>query len=403
MSNWQEEKEVLLEGLNSQDAQITAQLLENQKAALRETYSGVGTPTSNIATFQKVVMPLIRRVVPATIAPEIVGVQPMTSPVGIVNSLRVRYANEIKDTAAGATLLAANAEGSGVNVAYDKYSQIVSTEGALDEGWNTRNAITPADAKARAIMLALESDGGKEMNLEIVKKSIEAESRKLQAKWTIEADQDAKALHGVDIEQELVTALSDEIVREQDRQILGDLRTLAGATYAFDYANADGRFGTEKFSHLAVHLGQMASKIGIKTRRGAANFAVVSPDVAIALRHSANGVFVPASGDIQAKNTSFVGVLNGTIKVYVDIYADNTEAVLMGYKGSSALDSGYVFCPYVPLMQSGVVTDPTTYDPRISLMTRYATCAFDDATDSLGNGGDYYATSTLTNIAFGVK
>jgi len=193
----------------------------------------------------------------------------------------VRYAKTI--SAGGPT---ADDEASGV-VVYDKYSLIAAGE-----------AYTASDARSdNDILLALESQGGYEMDIEVVKKSIEAKTRKLQAKWTIEGQQDAQALHGIDLEQELVTSLSDEITRELDRELLGDLTNLAGTVKAFDFSLADGRYASEKYTALTIGISDMSNQIAVKTKRGGATWAVISPDVLVALRHANNGAFTPAAAD----------------------------------------------------------------------------------------------------------
>ena len=159
--NWNEQKEVLLDGLNGRQRKITSALLENEKTHLVETAAAGVTATGNVARLEKLVMPLIRRVTPATIAMELVGTQPMTQPVGQITSLRVKYAKSI--SGGGPT---ADEEASGVTV-YDKYSLIAAGE-----------AYTASDARTEAqITAVLESDGGNEISLEIVKKTIEAKNR----------------------------------------------------------------------------------------------------------------------------------------------------------------------------------------------------------------------------------
>jgi len=384
--NWNEQKEVLLEGLDTRQRKITSALLENEKTHLVETAAAGVTATGNVARLEKLVMPLIRRVTPATIAMELVGVQPMTQPVGQITSLRVKYAKSI--AGGGPT---ADQEASGVTV-FDKYSLIAAGE-----------AYTASDARTEAqITTVLESDGGNEISLEIVKKTIEAKTRKLQAKWTIESDQDAKAMHGIDIEQELVAAVSDEIIRELDRELLGELNALAGTVKSFDFSLADGRYASEKFTALTIGMSDLSNQIAIKCKRGGATWMVISQNILVALRHANNGSFVPAtaSGDLSPQNTLFAGVFNGNVRVFVDIYA-GSDTILMGYKGSSELDTGFVYAPYVPLMQSGVVTDPETYDPRMGLMSRYALAKFDNNTTDLGNSADYYGRATVSNLSLG--
>ena len=384
--NWNEQKEILLDGLSTKQRNITSALLENERTHLVETAAAGVTATGNVARLEKLVMPLIRRVTPATIAMELVGTQPMTQPVGQITSLRVKYAKTI--ATGGPT---ADQEASGVTV-FDKYSLIAAGE-----------AYTASDARTEAqITAVLESDGGNEISLEIVKKTIEAKTRKLQAKWTIESDQDAKAMHGIDIEQELVAAVSDEIIRELDRELLNELTALAGTVKSFDFAAADGRYSAEKFTALTIGMSDLSNQIAIKCKRGGATWMVVSQNLLVALRHANNGSFVPAtaSGDLSPQNTLFAGVFNGNVRVFVDIYATG-DTILMGYKGSSELDTGFVYAPYIPLMQSGVITDPDTYDPRMGLMSRYALAKFDNSTTDLGNSADYYGRATVSNLSLG--
>jgi len=389
--NWTEVKEVLLDGLDTKQAEITSTLLENQKSYLAESISGGTTGTGAIQSLEKLVMPLIRRVAPATIAMDLVGVQPMTQPIGQITSLRVRYANA-KTGLNGTpnTPLQANTEASGQAV-YDKYSLIASGAQSFDPTLS-ENSQT----------LLMEGDGGNEINLEIVKKTVEAKTRKLKAKWSIESEQDAKAYHGIDIESELVTAISDEIIRELDRELLAELNGLAGTVKAFDFALADGRYSSEKFTALTIGMSDLSNNIAFSCKRGGASWMVISQNVLVALRHANNGAFVPATttSAMSPQNTLFVGVLNGNVRVYVDIYAVG-DSILMGYKGASEIDTGFVYCPYVPLMQSGVVTDPDTFDPSMGLMTRYALSKFDDVTTDLGNSSDYYARATVANLKLG--
>lgn len=391
MSNeWQKQKEVLLDGLTDKRREITEVLLENQrKAVLTEQMSASGTGTANLARFDKIAMPLVRRVVPATVAIDLVGNQPMNAPVGIVQTLRVRYSETVKNGAGDEDVVTAGDEASGVNV-YQKYSLLASGE-AYD---------APDARSAYEQTLALESQIGRQMNLDIVKKSIEAKTRKLHAKWSIEADQDSKALYGIDLESELVAALSDEIIRELDRELLDRLSNLAGTVKSFDFANADGRYASEKFTALAIGVSDLSNQIAVKTKRGGATWMVVTPNVLTALRHANNGSFTPATGDIKAYSSLFAGTYNGNIRVYVDLYGSG-DTMLLGYKGSSELDTGFVYSPYIPLMKSDVLINPETGNPQVSLMTRYALTEFTDTADSLGNSADYYARANIANLRLG--
>ena len=255
------------------------------------------------------------------------------------------------------------------------------------------------------------------MTLDVVSQAVEAGSRKLQAGWTIEAMQDLNAQHGLDLESEMTQALSAEIVQEIDFEIISDLLALAGTVETFDGAGG-GTYGGggagnyapayvgDRLANLGVLVNRVANEIGRKTRRGVGNFMVVSPLVVSILQSAAKSVFAPAvEGSFKGpNNTMLVGTLNGTIKVYSYLWnqagagldlgggTDNTDDVaLIGYKGGNGeTDSGYFYCPYIPLMSSGVIVHPTTFQPVVSLMTRYGKGVFVNAETSLGNSSDYY-------------
>jgi len=395
-ANWNEQKEVLLDGLEGHKRNVTAQLLENQRKAVLNETTGAATSTASVVQMDKVFMPIARRVTPATIAMELVGVQPMTQPIGQATAIRVRYADG-KVAGSGTESITANEEASGVSV-YDKYSLLLNA----DTDYDARDAWVGHAGDANASMLGLESDLGNEMNLQIVKKTIEAKSRKLHATWTIESDQDAKAMHGIDIESELVAAVSDEIIRELDREVINDLNGLAGTTKTFDFTNADGRYAGEKFTALTIGMSDLSNQIATKSKRGGASWMVISTNVLTALRNSGNGSFVSATAtnDISPSSTLFVGTFNGSIRVFLDLYATG-DTVLMGYKGTGELNTGYVYCPYIPLMQSGVITDPDTMDLKVGLMSRYALAVFNNASTDLNTSADMYARATIQNLTLG--
>jgi hypothetical protein len=263
----------------------------------------------------------------------------------------------------------------------------------------------------------IEGSGGRKMAFKIVSQAVEANTRKLQAGWTIEAMQDAKSQHGVDVESEVTKVMSSEIVQEIDAEIINDLLSLAGTVRNFDFATSGSgvyspAFVGDRFANIGVRINEVADQIARKTRRGSGNFIVVSPMVVSVLRTAAKAVFAPAvEGSFKSpNNTMLVGTLNGTIKVYSYIWNQaqpgNTgdlgnDKILVGYKGGNGeTDAGYFYAPYVPVMSSGVITDPVNFQPRVSLMTRYGKVAFTDPNTSLGNSSDYYGRINLTNLDF---
>jgi len=382
-SRWQETKEALLEGLQGTKKSVMAVTLENTRKHLVETATAGATSAGNVATLNRVILPVIRRVMPTVIANELVGVQPMTGPVGQIHTLRVRYADSADGVAAGEEAL------SPFKIA------------AAYSGNNT-DATPKASATA-----ALEGAAGKRLSIQILKQTVEAKTRKLSARWTFEAAQDAQAQQGIDIEAEIMAALAQEITAEIDQEVLASLRTLAGtASQTYDQAAVSGTatFVGDEHAALAVQINRVANLIAQRTRRGAGNYAVVSPFALTILQSATTSAFARTTeGTFEAPtNTKFVGTLNSAMKVYVDSYASDSTAVLIGYKGSSESDAPAFYCPYIPLMSSGVVLDPSTFEPVVSFMTRYGYVELSNTASSLGNAADYLGKVDITsgNVKF---
>lgn len=393
--NWTETKEVLLEGLSERKKAVMAPLLENQKRYLAETADAFTSSAGAIGNFQKIIIPMIRRIIPNTIASELVGVQPMSGPVGLVYSLRFLFADpvDVPPAGPGAEDIAAGDEVFGNN--------------SKTKRWYSGHDVAGTAVGTAAPTSDFEAYGGRRLTLEVLKQTVTAGSRKLQAKWTVEASQDLSAQHGLDLEAEITAALSNEIVNEINDEVINDLIALAGTVETFDMAGAFTgvpNYVGDRHAVLGVLINKVANEIARKTRRGAGNWIVVSPLVASVLQSAAKSVFAPAvQGSFDAPNgTKLVGTLNGSIKVYTYIFHDQgTEPVLMGFKGGTGeMDTGYFYCPYIPLMSSNVVIDPATYNPQVSLMTRYGKATFTSASTSLGNSADYYGRINVANLTF---
>jgi hypothetical protein len=206
-SRWDETKEALLEGLQGSRRSTMGVILENTRRHLKENATSGSTVAGNIATLNRVILPVIRRVMPTVIANELVGVQPMTGPVGQIHTLRVRYAQSLTDNSAAATSVTAGEEA----LSPFKIAQAYSTVGS---GTATATGYTGAATAT------LEGNGGKQISVQILKQAVEAKTRKLQARWTFEAAQDAQAMHGIDVEAEIMAALAQEITAEIDQEIL---------------------------------------------------------------------------------------------------------------------------------------------------------------------------------------
>ena len=381
-SRWQETKGALLEGLNGNKKSVMAATLENTRKYLSESATAGASSAGNVATLNRVILPVIRRVMPTVIANELVGVQPMTGPVGQIHTLRVRYADAVNST--NGTDTAAGDE------ALSPFKIAEAYSGALDD-------------KAAATS-ALEGSAGNRLSIQILKQTVEAKSRKLSARWTFEAAQDAQSQHGIDVEAEIMAALAQEITAEIDQEVIASLYSLAGTAESDVQYDQSGVSGTATFvgdehAALAVMINRAANKIAQRTRRGAGNFAVVSPHTLTVLQSATTSAFARTTeGSFEAPtNTKLVGTLNNAMKVYVNTYSADNADVLVGYKGASESDAPAFYCPYIPLMSSGVVLDPSTFEPTVSFMTRYGYVELSNTASSLGNAADYLGKVAITN------
>ncbi len=383
-SKWALVKNRLTEGLVGTRKQVMETVLENQrKLMLNESATGGATTAGAIAQLNKVILPVIRRVMPTVIANELMGVQPMTGPVGQIHTLRIQYADNAPDVTAGEEALSPN-----------KIAKSYSGDLAGD---NTNPGAAPTQA--------LEGVMGRRMNIRVLRETVEAKSRRLSARWTIESAQDAQAQHGIDVEAEIMAALAQEITAEIDQEMLQKLRTLAGtAGLTFDQSQATGiaTFVGDEHAALATLLNRASSIIAQRTRRGAANWAVVSPASLTVLQSATTSAFARTTeGSFEAPtNVKFAGTLNGTMRVYVDTYAGSDADVLIGYKGPQEIDAAAFYCPYIPLQSTGVVMDPNTGELITGFLSRYGYVQLNNSATSLGNAADYLFRIAVKNLKF---
>jgi hypothetical protein len=349
---------------------------------LAESATAGATSAGNVATLNRVILPVIRRVMPTVIANEIIGVQPMTGPVAQIHTLRVRYADADDQVQAGEEAL----------------SPFKIAAGYSGNG----DSQTSPKANTTA---ALEGRPGKRMSIQILKSPVEAKSRKLSARWTFEAAQDAQAQQGIDIEAEIMAALAQEITAEIDQEILNSLRALASVEETYDQSLVSGTatFVGDEHAALAIQINRVSNLIAQRTRRGSGNWAVVSNQALTILQSATTSAFARTTeGTFEAPtNTKFVGTLNGAMRIYVDAYmtdatAQDSNQVLIGYKGASEADAAAFYCPYIPLMSSGVVLDPATFEPVVGFLTRYGYVELSNTASSLGNAADYLGKVAIT-------
>ena len=384
---------------------VVATLLENTEKALMEASgqaagsqflaenpvpvnNGVAGGAGNVATFDPVLISLVRRAMPNLVAYDICGVQPMTGPTGLIFAMRSQYANTTAMT--GETFY------NEVNTAYSSVVTGANTLGQKHVGgvpgtannaeagvYNTGSGMSTAQAEALG---TTDNTAFAQMGFSIDKVTVTAKSRALKAEYTMELAQDLKAIHGLDAETELANILTGEILAEINREVIRTIAITAtqGASTGtatpgvFDLdVDANGRWSVEKFKGLMFQIEREANAIAKATRRGKGNIIICSSDVASALQMAGVLDYTPAlnSNNLQVDDTgnTFAGVLNGRFRVYIDPYATGNY-MTVGYKGSSAFDAGLFYCPYVPLQMVRAV-DQDSFAPKIGFKTRYGIVA----------------------------
>jgi hypothetical protein len=365
----------------------TAQVLENQMKYFKENTT---TTTPGFDTYLKITVPLIRRIFPELIANDLVGVQPMSGPVGLAFAMRFRFANSIGDVAAG--------DEAGYNLVDPRYSgtqNAINAYGTSANGWlddyNGGKALeTSASELVGEDWTNYPSTTGyeiPEIDISVESETIRAFTRKLKASWTLEIQQDLASVHDIDIDSEMVGMLSYQIQAEIDREVVGRMINVAlvsGNVSTWAPATADGRWQAEKFVTLYYRILIECNSIAITTRRGAGNFLIASPTVVAALQTLDIFQFYPIENTINSAETGLakVGTLDSRITVYRDTFS-TANYILVGYKGTEQYDSGIIYCPYIPLLISRVQGEDD-FMPRIGLMTRYG------ITQNLFGAENYY-------------
>jgi len=408
---------------------VTALVLENQERALMEESrsmqnlweaspaNAVGGGMSpvvggegGIKGFDPILIGLVRRALPNLMAYDICGVQPMTGPTGLIFAMRSTYATD-SARAGEALFLEANTGHSG-NAATGTQSTLAVNPG------NANSSIFGLANTGAAMSTSYGEDlTMKYMGFQIDRVAVTANTRGLQAAYTLELAQDLKAIHGLDAETELTNILSTEILAEINREVVrtvyasanvGITGVTANVFNLSSNADTSGRWQVEKYKSLLFAIERAANKIAKDTRRGKGNMLIVSTDVASALAMTGLLDYNSALSNntnltVDDTGNTFAGTLFGRIKVYVDPYSvAGADYVVVGYKGTNAYDAGLFYCPYVPLQMVRAI-DPTTYQPKVGFKTRYGLVANPFATGAgtgaITNGTNlYYRKFEVLNI-----
>ena len=421
----------------------TAMLLENQEQWCMEESSstgggsfGQGATVSNTvfnptgqgssssdsyaqgdARLPKVLIPMIRRTFPELITNEIVGVQPMSGPVGLAFALRYAYQSDTLGTGVDGKTTGDSTTGPGTPPAnagnpdlYGGSTGLPNTElgyQMLDTRFTGASAdalsgsadwtFADQDRGVAQILSAFEITGNiPQVEVKFEKTAVEAGTRRLGARWSVELEQDLKNMNGIDVDAEITNAMSYEIQAEIDREML--MRMIQSALNGgfgkgfsiWSPASADGRWLVERNRDFYQRLIIEANRIAVRNRRGAANFVVATPRVCAILEMLPEFQWVPVQGDVNTQPVGIakVGSLGGRFNVYRDtrtevqnssIYTPNyytgqdagsIEYALLGYKGPEFYDTGIIYCPYIPVMVQRTI-GPNDFAPRVGLLTRY--------------------------------
>jgi len=379
---------------------------------------GAGNALGNVdsyaagdARLPKILIPMIRRTFPELITNEIVGVQPMSGPVGLAFALRYRYETDAlgtgidgkstpnpTGTAGGGT---SDPDSDGKEVGYNyldtrftgtKSDDLTGKTGVFD--------MAKEDQGVAELLKNFELTGDiPQMLVSFEKTAVEAGTRRLAARWSVELEQDLKNMNGIDIDTELTNAMSYEIQAEIDREmIMRMVQTALNAGEGHGYSAwtpklADGRWMAERNRDLYAKIIVEANRIAVRNRRGAANFLVATPKVCAILEMLPEFQWMSVNGSVNTQPVGIarVGNLGGRFNVYRDTRTESQFSqvsksedtlgspvkrsaelnyVLMGYKGPEFYDTGIVYCPYIPVMVQRTI-GPNDFAPRVGLLTRY--------------------------------
>jgi len=491
--------EPVLEGINDNyTRKVTATLLENQAKAIMndrqkmisESAVGGGTTTVGmLGTFQKFAMPLVRRVYPNLIFNQLGATQPMQGPVSqvfylghnrvsgstvqnIYSKFNLTYRGLIASSIGSSSgtsntnigTMGGQTSGGGLyegnysgedgfdtsNVIRDQYGSPSTTFGGQIASWPD-----PATTLGWSVSAGEKLAGTSipEISLQIQTQPVTARTRKMRALWTLEASQDLKAYHNLDLEQELTSLLSNELQLEIDRELIEDMRMIAygmadtnaafggwypqsldprapanmlpnfagkepygnnsfnpssfeydlnGTTEPNSYAapvsgsnvfvvdlqyfKDGGNWAPQHVGHVYANLlatiNFASQDIYRTTMRGPGSWMITSPLMAAMLESAAKleGGLALADRPTNIGNTSieFKGKFAGRYDLFVDPMFP-TDEIMMGYKGSGPMDSGFIYCPYIPLQQLPTITDPESFQPRKGILTRYGKVAIQPA------------------------
>lgn len=417
--------ESLLEGLTSCDSKLPAHEVANMRVMLNnqakelETQVSEGTISSDVQQFVPIFLPLVRRVMPKLVANELLGIQPLTTPTGYIFAINFRYtgssdnsakptnvgqiieftqSTEAEKVEVGKTLKFSNGgltspiddakvlykEGNYVLIDKNGVPATATIEpGTTNGATGVTDAVLATYSNELSFEKVLKGYTGShttakgetlgtdmsEIGFNIERKFVEAKTRKLKAKYTVELYQDLKAIHGLNADEELMNMMAMEVESELNREIIDFVNSNSTVTPDFNINDIPGRYEIEKFAHLGVRIAHEAREIARTCRRGVGNVIIASPKV-VTILESLNGYkCIESNANITNEaNPGVVGYFEGK-KVIIDIFAKNDYVTVL-YKGTDRRDALGYYAPYVP-MSFIRTTNVESGQPAIILASRY--------------------------------
>lgn len=388
--------------------------------------SGVNGTQNNV--LPTMLIPMVRRIFPELMAQETTAVQPMTGPIGFAFAYRAMYGQKGQIDGKFSTPTGAyndtTADEMGYNRIYTNFSGASADPMADVADNNVKNMwakYTGAAGASELYGVGADTMDGEwagvgtspnmmpQMKFKLLHKEVVAKTRKLAAHWSLDVQEDANAMQGLDVSEEMMAGIGYELAAEIDRQILSTqimAAIKAGHSSTWTPAEADGYDQMTRLQTLITEVNYYANKIAENTRRGSANFAIASTKATSLIQRFQTTPFTAnENGKIPSLPNTGVGSLlkvgminNGNQLLIRDTFAGG-DYLFLGFKGSQKGDTGVIFCPYIPV-QMMKATDPQTFSPILGARTRYGVL------DNIWGSGNYYwfiALEGLSNTVPGIS
>lgn len=383
-------------------------------------HKGIDGTQNNV--LPTMLIPMVRRIFPELMAQETVSVQPMTGPIGFAFAYRALYGDrgqidgqfktptgEIKGTTEnelGWNNMYANFSGASADPldANDPSCAKDDAKSAWEQYTGSKTGLygvgaTTLDGEWAGV--GNDNPQFPQVKFNLLHKEVVARQRKLSAHWSLDVQEDANAMQGIDISEEMMAGIGYELAAEIDRQILSSQVWAAikgGNIASWDPASADGYDQMSRLQTLITDINYYANKIAENTRRGAANFAIASTKATSLIQRFQTTPFqanehgkIPSLPNTGVGSLLKVGMINNGNQLLIrDTFAGG-DYLLLGFKGTQKGDTGVIFCPYIPVQMLKAV-DPHTFSPILGARTRYGVL------DNVWGSGNYYYFMALKNL-----